>query len=386
MIGAGRDVRGGVSSVVNSYYEAGLANKVDLTYLPTMEDGSKLHKLIVAAKAYARFGSLLKKCDILHVHMSVDASFYRKAAFIRRAHKAGKKIVIHMHGSTFDSFYLERCNEKQKANVREIFGMADRVIALSQDWKRFIDREVYGSGADLGTDSNPVREWEEAGSIENACAHGIVGAEERRESSVTSNDRVIVIYNSVNIPAPYKKDYANRNMLFLGLLGHRKGTYDLIEVLSALLNKYPDAHMYFGGDGERQQAEALYHEKGISDRVTFLGWVRGANKEKYLKDCSIYVLPTYHEGMPMSVLEAMAYGLVVDSTYVGGIPHIIRDGENGLLQEAGDTDALSANLDRLLADADLRRALGTKAVALIREDFDVAKNLEKLLALYHELI
>ncbi len=360
MIGAGRDVRGGVSSVVNSYYEAGLADKVDLTYLPTMEDGSKLHKLIVAAKAYARFGPLLKKCEILHVHMSVDASFYRKAAFIRRAHKAGKKIVIHMHGSTFDSFYLERCNEKQKATVREIFGMADRVIALSQDWMKFIDEEIYGIRSDRSADIGVTQ-------------------------STESKSRVNVIYNSVNLPAPYEKDYTNRNMLFLGLLGHRKGTYDLIEVLPALLNKYPDAHMYFGGDGERQQAEALCREKGISDRVTFLGWVRGADKEKYLKDCSIYVLPTYHEGMPMSVLEAMAYGLAVDSTYVGGIPHIIRDGENGLLQEAGDTAALSANLDRLLADADLRRALGTKAAALIREDFDVAKNLEKLLTLYNEL-
>ncbi len=361
MIGAGRDVRGGVSSVVNSYYEAGLAEKVDLTYLPTMEDGSKLHKLFVAAKAYVRFGSHLKECDILHVHMSVDASFYRKAAFIRRAHKVGKKIVIHMHGSTFDSFYLERCNEKQKANVREIFSMADCVIALSQDWKKFIDEKIYGIRSDVS---------------ENA-------AEMQKEDY---KSRVIVIYNSVNIPAPYAKDYTNQNMLFLGLLGNRKGTYDLIEALPALLNKYPNAHMYFGGDGERQQAEALCYKRGISNRVTLLGWVRGADKEKYLKDCSIYVLPTYHEGMPMSVLEAMAYGLAVDSTYVGGIPHIIKDGENGLLQEAGDTAALATNLDRLLADADLRRALGTKAAAFIQQDFDIAKNLEKLLSLYNELV
>ncbi len=360
MIGAGRDVRGGVSSVVNSYYEAGLADKVDLTYLPTMEDGSKLHKLFVAAKAYARFGFLLKKCDILHVHMSVDASFYRKAAFIRRAHKAGKKIVIHMHGSTFDSFYLERCNEKQKANVREIFGMADRVIALSQDWKKFIDEKIYVTDVNTRADRSLTQEQ--------------------------NSERVTVIYNSVNIPASYEKDYTNQNMLFLGLLGHRKGTYDLIEVLPALLKKYPNAHMYFGGDGERQQAEVLCRERGISNRVTFLGWVRGAEKEKYLKDCSIYVLPTYHEGMPMSVLEAMAYGLAVDSTYVGGIPHIIKDSENGLLQEAGDTSALTANLDRLLADADLRRAFGTMAAAFIQQDFDIAKNLEKLLTLYNELV
>ena len=83
MIGAGRDVRGGVSSVVNSYYDAGLDKLCGLTYLPTMEDGSKLKKLLVAVMARIRFERMIRKNDILHVHMSSDNSFYRKAVFIR---------------------------------------------------------------------------------------------------------------------------------------------------------------------------------------------------------------------------------------------------------------------------------------------------------------
>ena len=87
MIGAGRDVRGGVSSVVNSYYDAGLDKMCELTYLPTMEDGFKLKKLLVAVLARLRFEFLIRRNDILHVHMSSDNSFYRKAVFIRKAYK-----------------------------------------------------------------------------------------------------------------------------------------------------------------------------------------------------------------------------------------------------------------------------------------------------------
>ena len=343
MIGAGRDVRGGVSSVVNSYYDAGLDKRCELTYLPTMEDGSKLKKLLVAARARVRFERLIRENDILHVHMSADNSFYRKAVFIRKAHKEGKKIIIHMHGSTFDLFYKERCTDAQKQQVREIFAMADKVIALSEDWKEFLAEYICDA------------------------------------------KKIVVVYNAVKIPEAYPKDYTNRKMLFLGILGQRKGTYDLIEVLPEILSKYPDSHIYFGGDGEREQAEHLCMEKEIADHVTFLGWVRGTEKEKFLKECSIYVLPTYHEGMPMSILEAMSYGMAVVSTYVGGIPHIITDGEQGLLCEAGDRATLRENLLKLLENENLREKLGRNAYNMMVRKFDVRENVEKVLQIYREL-
>lgn len=340
MIGAGRDVRGGVSSVVNSYYDAGLDKMCELTYLPTMRDGSKLKKLLVAVWARVHFEFLIKKYDILHVHMSADNSFYRKAMFIRKAYKEKKKIIIHMHGSTFDLFYKERCNEAQKQEVREIFHMADKVIALSEDWKEFLAEFICEA------------------------------------------DKIEVIYNAVKMPEAYEKDYTNQKMLFLGILGQRKGTYDLIEVLPEIFAKYPKAHIYFGGDGEREQAERLCMEKGIAEQVTFLGWVRGVEKEKLLKECSIYVLPTYHEGMPMSVLEAMSYGMAVVSTYVGGIPHLIKDGENGLLCEAGDKAALKQILTKLLENSEKREQLGKRAVEKLQNEFDINVSIQKVLEIY----
>ncbi len=344
MIGAGRDVRGGVSSVVNGYYEAGLDQKCELTYLATMEDGSKLKKLWVAALARIRFEKLIREVDILHVHMSSDNSFYRKAVFIRRAYRAHKKIIIHMHGSTFDLFYKERCNKRQKKEVREIFRMADRVIALSDDWKAFLAKFIC-----------PAK-------------------------------KIRVIYNGVPVPETGKKEYGNRRILFLGILGQRKGTYDLIRALQGVCRTYPDVHVYFGGDGEREQAKRLCRELGISAHVTFTGWVRGRKKEKLLRGCSMYVLPTYHEGMPMSILEAMSYGMAVISTYVGGIPHMITDGENGLLCQAGDEAGLREALMRLLASKEERRRLGCNAGRTVRDVFDVRKMVNKVTELYGEVM
>lgn len=344
MIGAGRDVRGGVSSVVNGYYEAALDEACELTYLPTMEDGSQWKKLWVAVRARIRFEGLLPKHDILHVHMSSDKSFFRKALFIRRAKRAGKKIIIHLHGSTFDLFYKERCSDRQRTQVRRIFAMADRVIALSEDWKRFL--------------------------VESICAA----------------EKIEVMYNGVIMPDAFQRDYENKNILFLGRLGERKGIYDLLAVLPELLKKYPDAQVYLGGDGEVKAVEEICRRDAMTSQVHLLGWVRGAEKEELLKKCSIYTLPSYHEGMPMSVLEAMSYGMAVASTYVGGIPHVIEDGENGMLCSPGSTEELCRALDGLLRDAALRRRLGEKAAQTIRERFDVGQNVKRLLALYESLL
>ena len=91
MVGSGRHVMGGIATVVNNYYTGSLDKDVDLYYFPTMEDGNKVKKLAVAAKAYATFGGFLKKYNIVHIHMAAQASFDRKAMFIEKAHKAGKK-------------------------------------------------------------------------------------------------------------------------------------------------------------------------------------------------------------------------------------------------------------------------------------------------------
>lgn len=342
MIGAGRDVKGGVSTVVNQYYEAGLDNLVDLTYIPTMEDGSKIKKLLVAAKAYSSFCKVINDIDIVHIHMSHRASFYRKSRFIEKAASAGKKIIIHMHGSEFDVFYEKECNDKQKAYVKRIFSMVDIVIALSEEWKNKL-------------------------------------------SVICNPGKIIVLHNAVILPDFERTDYSDKNILFLGRLGKRKGAYDLLEAIPGVLDVVPDAHLFLGGDGDMEEIKRIIEEKSLSGSVFYIGWVTGEKKDKMLRKCSVFTLPSYHEGMPMAILEAMSYGQIVVSTNVGGIPKVIDNDINGFLVTPGDIENLSQKLIIALTNPN-KNYIGSGARKTVFDKFNMKKNIRILTDIYSKLL
>lgn len=345
MIGAARDVQGGVSTVVNNYYSSGIESYCDIKYIGTMKDGNKLKKLFVAIIAYITFLLCHKNFDILHVHLSSRNSTWRKSKFIKKAHKFGMKIIIHLHGSEFEIFYVDECDDKKKKKIKDIFSMADKIIALSDEWKVFLLKHS------LGTDEN-----------------------------------VDVIYNSVPIPDYIKNDFSSRNVLFLGRLGERKGTYDLLQIAPKIIERYPDALFYLGGDGDIKQINKICIEQNIQDNVELIGWVKGKEKEDYFKKCSIYILPSYAEGMPMSVLEAMSYSLATVSTYVGGIPNIITDKVDGLLFKPGDTDAFFDSLDFLFSSDENRKKIGLQGRNRIDESFNTKKYITNLVKYYNKLL
>ena len=107
-----------------------------------------------------------------------------------------------------------------------------------------------------------------------------------------------------------------------------------------------------------QRARALTVELNIENHVVFAGWVSGEEKENLLSRVNIYVLPSYNEGLPVSLLEAMSWQVPVISTRVGGIPELVREGIDGLLIEAGDRAAFSLAIVTLAKDPDLRKKRG----------------------------
>lgn len=344
MVGPGRDVMGGISAVVNAYYELGLPQRVNLTYIPSMKDGNKIKKLVVACKAYINFCHSLKRADIVHIHMAAQASFSRKAYFIKQAYKNGKKIIIHQHAADFDDYFLNQSDMAKKEKIKRIFAMADKVIVLSEEWAEFFGNYVCES------------------------------------------KKICVIYNGVIIPAYQKERYSDHNVLFLGRLGKRKGSYDLLKAIPGVLDTIPDTIFYFGGDGEIEQMRKMAENIGISDHVQFLGWIKDEKKERYLKECSVFVLPSYQEGMPMSVLEAMSYGLAAVSTNAGGIPRLIENGVNGIRINAGDIETLGKSLIELLENEEKKKEMGQAGVRYISAHFDAKKNIDRTYELYIEIL
>ncbi len=123
----------------------------------------------------------------------------------------------------------------------------------------------------------------------------------------------------------------------------KKGVYDIIEAAKRIENPNVVINLY--GDGELEIFEKLIQENNLQDKVKIKGWISGEQKNKAIKESDIYILPSYNEGLPMSILEAMACGLPVISTPIGGIAEAVKDGVNGYLIQPGDYEALTEKIN-----------------------------------------
>jgi glycosyltransferase involved in cell wall biosynthesis len=340
MIGPDRSVHGGISGVVNNYYEAGLNEKIDLFYIGTMVEGSKVRKLLQAAAAYIRFLKKLPRYDIVHVNMAADASYYRKAVFIKTARFAKKKIIIHQHGGDFETFYYKKLGEWQRKKVQKVLSMGDAFLVLAPVWKEFFGR-------------------------------------------IIEENKITILPDSIKIPASCEKKYGSHKLLFLGRLCKAKGIVELIAAMSVLKEKYPDIHLYLGGIWEDKDLKQLAEER--QDCITYLSWICGEEKKKYLEECDIFVLPSYFEGQSVSILEAMAYSCAVVASKTGGIPQMILDGETGILVEPQSELSLQEGLEKVLSDSSLAEKLGRKARDKVSAEYAMENNIERLLSIYQSV-
>lgn len=340
MIGADRSVHGGVSAVVNNFYKEGLDKKIELLYIGTMVDGTKVRKLIRAFSSYIRFLTVLPKMDILHVNMAADASFYRKKVFIDTAALFHKKILIHEHGGDFKSFYFNKNSENGRRSIKRTLNKAQVFVVLSQAWAEFF-------------------------------------------SPIIDKEKIVVLENAVIIPPAPKTIYDDHNLLFLGRLCKEKGLSELFDALETASQKYPDIKLYLGGTWEdntlKKRAAAL------KKHVRYIGWIDDKQKEQYMQKCSVFVLPTYFEGQPISLLEAMAKGMAVISTAVGGIPQIVTNGQDGVLIPAKDVQALTESICELLDNAETKKRLGMNARTRISQSYDMHQRVDELVAIYKRM-
>lgn len=341
MIVPNKAVKGGIASVVNGYRGSVLEEHYRITYIESYQDGSKWSKLAKALKAYLAFFRLLRRDtpDLVHVHSSFGPSFYRKMPFILGSAKRGIPIVNHIHGAEFDSFY-EKASEAKRRQIKNVYGKCTRLVALSAEW------------AD-------------------------------RLGQIVSRDRIDILENYCRIPeVPYDAGRDKKQILFLGELGERKGCFDIPAILERVKRHYPDVTLVMAGDGEMDRIKGIFLEKGLLEEVSFPGWVRGRDKERLLEESGIFLFPSYNEGMPMALLEAMAYGLAIVTTSVGGIPQLIQDGVNGFLAAPGDTVALAAAIERLLKDDACLTACGRAARASAESEYSLERHLSRLEAVY----
>lgn len=343
MIGPSLSSRGGMATVEKQLVELLPAVDCPVTFLETYNDGPKPKKLAIAAAAYLRFCCALPEIDVVHVHMASRGSYERKRVFIYRALRSGKRVALHLHGGEFDKWFNEEINERKRAEVKRLFADVDAVIVLSEEWRDMLRMNGFDP------------------------------------------QRLVVMHNGVEVPPAPCDPCSHQDVLFLGRLDANKSPDVLLRASSKVLHKYPDAKLLFGGDGYPERYETLAMDLGIAESCEFLGWVTGEDKEKLFNRAGVYCLPSKNEGMPMSVLEAMAHGIPTIATPVGGVPQVIENGADGYIVPVDDVDELANTLDELLGSANLRKVIGFAGRGKIARDFDIDANVTRLANLYREL-
>ena len=196
---------------------------------------------------------------------------------------------------------------------------------------------------------------------------------------------VSVVPNGVDLNRfrPATVQSRNASVLRIGMVGRfspEKNHVQLIAVLGELISRGLDCELWFAGDGStRPECEALARAGGVADRVRFLGWVEDV--EAFLYQLDVFVLPSSREGMPLTILEAMACGTCVVATDVGGTSEVIRDGHNGVLVRPGDFSELSRILERLLRSPQERQRLQSAGLEAVSNRFScqrVARDIEQV--------
>ncbi len=294
--------KGGVAQVIYTY-----SKEVYPVFrcITNSSGGGKLKNLIHAAWALINvFFVLLLNRDIkiVHIHTASYISFKRSAIFVRVAIFLKRKVVLHIHGGGFKEFFMT--NPKW---IKSIMQECDAVIALTESWKSFYKEEI-------GLQS-------------------------------------VYVVNNI-IPSPQidiidKKD-GMIHLLFLGLINDAKGIFDLLEVIKENRDKWENKLLlHVGGNGEVDRMLRFIADNNIGDLVKYEGWVSGERKVELLNIMDVFILPSYVEGLPISILEALSYGKAVISTNVGGIPEIINE-NNGFLFYPGHKDELGVLINLIV--------------------------------------
>lgn len=345
MIGAAS--KGGMRSVVEGYARDGLLDEEGFVVIHSYDYRPFWIRQWIALKALGRFVSLLATRDVelVHCHAAMGGSFFRKNIFAMIAGLKGIPVVLHLHGSEMKPFYAAQRPWVQRF-IRRRLEAVSRVFVLSESWKTFI-------------------------------------------ASIAPNARAVVVPNYVRVPSEVPEKGEPVEIAFLGLIGPRKGTKDLIRAFRGVHQDYPEVRLTIAGNagpGDLEDAKALVSELGLDDVVTFPGWVSGAEKDEIVLRSHIYCLPSYNEGLPMGILEAMAAGLAVVTTTVGGIPDLITNGEDGYLVAPGDIQGLEKALKALVSDKALRQRIIDNARRVVKAHNSADVVIGKIRAIYREIL
>ena len=280
--------KGGVAQVIYNY-----KNEVYdcFHFIKNSGNGNKLQNAIVALLGCLKLLLLIfnhNKIRIVHIHTASFVSFRRAAVFVRISKFFNRNVVLHMHGGGFREYY--KTNPEW---IMSILDRCDRIIALTDSWQSFYHE---------------------------------IGCKD-----------VFVVKNIISDPLINHIEKGEMiHLLFLGWIVKEKGIFDIVEVLSEHKKECEGKIvLHIGGDHEVEKLQHIITSNQLDGIIKYEGWVSGDKKIQLLNIMDAFILPSYMEGLPISILESLSYGKPVITTPVGGIPEVINQ-KNGFFFKPGD--------------------------------------------------
>ncbi|MCT4630857.1 glycosyltransferase family 4 protein [Winogradskyella sp.] len=356
IVGADLTSNGGIASVIKSHYKAYQLKPYpfNLFLLKTnyYKDKTLLFEILILFKAFfcCLYYILFKNVKVLHIHSSANISFFRKSIFVLIGKITGRKVVLHLHSSDFYGFFLTQ-NQILKKYISSVFSQVDKIIVLCSDWEEKL-KQAYNIDHILKI-ANPI---------------------DLEDSSLSSK----VVCNGA------KRMFT---LVFVGFLIESKGIKDLLEAMKQINDKgYTNIKLIIAGKGELESYILKFVAKNqLLNSVDFVGWVSGKAKDNLYKKSNTFILPSYKEGMPISILEAMNFGLPIISSNISGIPDVISVPRNGFLVTPGDVKQIVEAIIQCYEDEDLMKTMSKNNLEDIR-NFSSHQVFNQITEIYSQLL
>lgn len=333
--------QGGIAQVAE-YYNKYLFK--DFNYLANSCGGTKFDKLICLIKSIFVFiyiALFRREIKVVHIHTSYYNSFKRSAIFVYLSKFFGLSPVMHIHSGAIIEYA-----QSDFTFVKKVLSKCSLVIVLADMWKQYFEKEM-------------------------------------------ALDNLEVLENIVPVPQVNKQSFGDGKLhfLFLGRLVKTKGVDELIDAI--IMNREVFAGkivVHLCGDGvEEANLKSKIATAGIDNEIIFEGWIVDDEKIKLLNHCDVFILPTYFEGISISILESMAFRLPIITTDVGGNPTLVKNGINGLLIPVKSTDAVADSIKYFLDNPHKVKLMGESSSDIVTKFFpdNVSKHLS---AIYSKLL
>jgi len=329
MVGVGPKRVGGMWTVAEEYISSTKYNKyVNLKYVSTSTNGSIIIRVICMLVGYIKILFLLHfyPIDIVHVHMAEKGSTFRKGRVVKWGKNKNKKVIIHLHAGPFMNWY-DTLSDRKKKKICGIFSCSDKVFVLGEYWKEQLKK-------------------------------------------IVPKNKLIVLYNGIKQEEKNNYSLSSNNIVYFGVMNQAKGTYDLIKAIKKIDEFLPSSmKVILCGNDLEGKVEKMIRSLGIENRFILPGWVIGKTKERIYRNAMIDVLPSYFEGLSMTILEAMAKGIPVVTTHISTMPEVIGTTEG--LVEPGDVNGLAMRILSLVRNPEKRLELSRDEFERINSIFSV---------------